>query len=66
MCFAYGTPLMAVYVTAALLAGGWLGKRRRRRRRLSWREQFGLLLGLCWACTGFYVLYILYHEDFTR
>jgi hypothetical protein len=57
---------MAVYVTAALLAGGWLGKRRRRRLRRSWREQFGLLLGLCWACTGFYVLYVLYREDFTH
>jgi hypothetical protein len=66
MCFAYGTPLMAVYVTAALLAGGWFGKRGRRRRRHSWREQFGLLLGMCWACTGLYVIYTLYHEDFTK
>jgi uncharacterized protein (TIGR03382 family) len=63
-CFAYGTPLMALYLTLALLAGGWLGRRRRRRR--DWRETFGLLLGLAWACTGLYVLYLLYSEDFKR
>ena len=62
ICFAYGTPLMAVYVTAALLAGGWLRRRRRHRRPLSWREQFGLWLGLVWACTGLYVLYLIYAE----
>jgi hypothetical protein len=66
MCFAYGTPLMAIYVTAALLAGGWFGRRRRRRLRRSWREQFGLLLGLAWACTGLYVLYLLYSDDFSN
>ena len=67
MCFAYGTPLMAVYVTAALLAGGRLRRRRRgRRSRRPWREQFGLLLGMAWACTGLYVLYMLYRDDFSK
>lgn len=61
-CFAYGTPLMALYVTLALLAGGWLRRSRRRRRRLA-RERLGLLLGLLWACTGLYVLYLLYATD---
>jgi hypothetical protein len=64
VCFAYGTPLMALYVTAALLAGGWLRRRRRRRLALSWRERFGLILGLAWACTGLYVLGLIYTEDF--
>ncbi len=64
ICFAYGTPLMAIYVTAALLAGGWLRRRRRRRRPLSWREYFGLILGLAWACTGLYVLYMIYADGF--
>lgn len=63
-CFAYGTPLMAIYLTTALLAGGWLGRSHRRRARRSWRERFGLLLGLAWACTGAYVLYLLYEADF--
>jgi hypothetical protein len=66
MCFAWGTPLMALYVTAALLAGGWLGRRRRRRLRRSWREVFGLLLGLVWACTGLYTLYLLYEDDLSK
>lgn len=65
ICFAYGTPLMAIYVTAALLAGGWLRKKRRRRfAQRSWRERFGLVLGLAWACTGLYILCLLYSEDF--
>ena len=34
VCYFYGTPLMAIYVTSALLFGGWL--RRRRRRRAAW------------------------------
>lgn len=65
VCYVYGTPLMALYLTLALLAGGWLRRGRRRRRR-SWHETFGLLLGLAWACTGLYVLYLLYSEDFKR
>jgi hypothetical protein len=63
-CYYYGTPLMAIFVTSALLAGGWIRPRRRGRARRSWREQCGLLLGLAWACTGFYVLYQLYKQDF--
>jgi hypothetical protein len=66
ICFAYGTPLMAVYVTAALLAGGWLRPGRRRRLRRSWQETFGLLLGLAWACTGFYILVNLYRSVWNR
>jgi hypothetical protein len=71
ICFAYGTPLMALYVTIALLLGG--GFRRRRRRRLfqgravrqrSWMETFGLVLGLLWAGTGLYVLALIYFDDF--
>jgi len=59
--------LMAVYVVAALLAGGWLRRGRRRRfARRSWRERFGLLLGLAWACTGAYVLFLLYSDDFSK
>jgi hypothetical protein len=66
VCFAYGTPLMAVYVVASLLAGGWLRKSRRRRIRRSWRETFGLLLGLAWACTGLYILVNLYRAAWSR
>ena len=65
-CYLYGTPLMAVYVTLALLAGGWLGKRRRKRLARSWQETFGLILGLVWACTGLYVLELLYEGDLIR
>lgn len=61
ICFAYGTPLMAIYVGSALLFGGWLRRGRRRRHR-SWREQFGLALGVLWACTGLYVLYVVYTD----
>ena len=65
VCFAYGTPLMALYVTLALLAGGWLRRgRRRRQARRSWSERFGLLLGLAWACVGGYVLFLFYRNDF--
>ena len=57
------TPLMAIYVMFAMLAGGWI-KRASRRRQRSWREQFGLLLGIAWACTGSYIMYTLYMADF--
>jgi hypothetical protein len=67
VCYLYGTPLMALYVTIALLAGGWLPLRRRRRRPTrSWTETFGLILGLIWACTGLYVLGQIYHDDLFR
>src|SRR5437762_1620020 len=55
-CFFYGTPLMAVYVTLTLLAGGHFRRSRRRRISRSWQETFGLLLGLAWACTGLYLI----------
>jgi hypothetical protein len=57
---------MALYVVAALAAGGWLRRSRRRRLRRSWHERFGLALGLFWACTGLYVLALLYAEDLKR
>jgi len=64
VCFFYGTPLMAVYVSLALLAGGSFRRSRRRRLRRSWQETFGLLLGLLWACTGFYFITLFYRTDF--
>jgi hypothetical protein len=63
ICYLYGTPLMALYVTGALIAGGWLNRRRRKRLARSWAEIFGLVLGLLWACTGLYVLELLYEGD---
>jgi hypothetical protein len=60
MCYFYGTPLMAIYMTSALLAGGHL---RRRKRHRSWEETFGLFLGLAWACTGLYFLALFYRND---
>jgi hypothetical protein len=63
MCFYYGTPLMAVYVTFALLAGGHFRRSRRRRMYRSWQETFGLLLGLLWACTGLYWITLFYGSD---
>ena len=67
ICYLYGTPLMAIFMTSALLAGGWLGFRKRRGRKvrpLAWDERFGLILGLIWACTGLWVLAMVYREDF--
>lgn len=64
-CWAYGTPLMAVYVVAALMAGRWI-RRRRRRKPLAWPERFGLILGFLWAITGLYVLSLLYRGDFSE
>jgi len=55
---------MAVYVSLALLAGGSFRRSRRRRLRRSWQETFGLLLGLLWACTGFYFITLFYRTDF--
>jgi hypothetical protein len=66
VCFFYGTPLMAVYVTFALLAGGHLRRSRRRRLGRSWQENFGLLLGLAWACTGLYLIALFYRSDLLR
>jgi hypothetical protein len=66
VCFLFGTPLMAVYVTFALLAGGSFRRSRRRRIRRSWQEIFGLLLGLLWACTGLYFISLFYLDDFQK
>lgn len=72
VCYIYGTPLMAVYVTAALLLSGWLRPCRRHRRgrrvpiereAMPWRERLGLLLQLAWACTGLYVLWLIYSDS---
>jgi hypothetical protein len=65
-CFFFGTPLMAVYVTLALLAGGHLRRSRRRRLFRSWQETSGLLLGLAWACTGLYLISLFYRDDLFR
>jgi hypothetical protein len=62
ICYFYGTPLMALFVTTSLLAGGWIHPRRGRHRR-PWREVFGLLLALAWACTGLYILSVIYRKD---
>lgn len=66
ICWLWGTPLMGIYVTASLVAGGWLGRRGRRRLQRSWQEQFGILLACMWACTGLYLLYLLYSIDVLR
>jgi hypothetical protein len=64
VCFFYGTPPMALYVTLSLLAGGHLKSSRRLRMHRSWQETFGLLLGLAWACTGLYIISLFYRQDF--
>ncbi len=64
LCYFYGTPLMAVYVTIALLFSGRFARPHRRRIFRSWQETFGLLLGLVWACTGLYFIAQFYRRDF--
>ena len=66
VCWLWGTPLMGLYMTVAILTGGWLGQRGRRSLRRSWREQFGLVLSCLWACTGLYFLGLLYWIDLVR
>jgi hypothetical protein len=66
VCWLWGTPLMGLYMTAAILAGGWFGRRGRRRMRRSGREQLGLILSCLWACTGLYFLGLLYWIDLVR
>jgi hypothetical protein len=63
VCWLWGTPLMGLYMTAAILIGGWFGRRGRRLTNRSWREQFGLILSCLWACTGLYLLGLLYWID---
>ncbi|HPM81770.1 MAG TPA: hypothetical protein PLF81_13775 [Candidatus Anammoximicrobium sp.] len=63
VCWLWGTPLMGLYMTLAILAGGWFGRRGRRRLKRSFREQFGLFLSCLWACTGLYFLGLLYWID---
>ena len=64
VCFFYGTPPMALYVTLTLLAGGHLSASSPAQMRRSWQETFGLLLGLAWACTGLYIISLFYRQDF--
>jgi hypothetical protein len=67
ICYVYGTPLMALYVTISLLAGGRLRRPRLLgRANRPWTETFGLLLALVWACTGLYVLVLIYRRDLGR
>lgn len=62
VCWMWGTPLMGLYVTASLIAGGRLRRRKRGWRR-QWSETFGLILSCAWACTGLYLLALLYWID---
>jgi hypothetical protein len=63
ICYYYGTPLMAVFVGLALLAGGRFRRRWRRVFPPSWRERFGLLLGCLWVLVGVYLLLLIYRSD---
>jgi uncharacterized metal-binding protein len=56
------TPLIAILILASFLAGGWL-RPRRRPLWLSWQENFGILLGLAWACLGIHRLAWLYYTE---
>lgn len=64
ICYFYGTPLMAVYVTVALLFGGGFRRSRRRRIWRSWQEAFGILLGMLWAIVGWFFIGLFYVADF--
>lgn len=66
VCWLWGTPLMGLYMTAAILAGGWFGRRGRRAMSRSFREQLGLAFSCLWACTGLYLLGLLYWIDLWR
>ena len=57
---------LSVVMTVAILTGGWFGRRGRRRMRRSAREQLGLILACLWACTGLYLLGLLYWIDIFR
>jgi hypothetical protein len=57
---------MGLYVTLALLVGGWFSRRGRRRLQRNGREQIGLVLSCLWACTGLYLLSLLYWIDLFR
>ena len=62
-------PLPALLIgslTTVILAGGWLSRRGRRPLKRSFREQFGLILSCLWACTGLYLLGLLYWIDLFR
>jgi hypothetical protein len=66
MCFFYGTPLMAVYVTISLLFAGAFRRSRRRRIRRSWQESFGLILSMVQAVVGWYLIGTFYIADIFR
>lgn len=63
VCYFYGTPMMALYVSIALLAGGRFRRAARRRLGPSWRERFGRVVGLVLAAVGAGVLISLYWQD---